>query len=218
MGTSRHSSWPISALLRVSSHRPWRATQRPAVLTTACGWPDLSSISSSHTGRRRGASAGPAVITPASKASSTVPPATRTVRARRQMSVAITCCKGPSARALWPRSTFSKAAPTGVSACSCGSMAGMAVPVSARVTLCSARVMCAPSGNAALSVCTQTRPSLRSRSAMRLWASTLPGVSKYAACSLMRRVGCGPATADSTALRLPCGTWNFSSTSFMTIS
>ena len=27
-----------------------------------------------------------------------------------------------------------------------------------------------------------------------------------------------PATADSTALRLPCGTWNLSSISFMTVS
>ncbi|MNK61438.1 hypothetical protein D3C87_805980 [compost metagenome] len=166
---------PRSAFETVLNHRPCCCDQRRASATSPCTSPLLSSSSSSHTGEARCAGV-PACATtlPTSSAISTTAPAgplTRRSRVSRTMSVDWRSTSGTAP----PSDSCSRRAsrsPTGVPAWRAGSMAGVAAPVP-RSTLCSSR--CSALSPAALTVCTQRRPSLRRRSTMpsatRRWSA-----------------------------------------------
>ena len=167
--SGRASRSPRSALLRTSSHRWCRATQRAASAASAGGGPRSNSNSSSSTG-----AAPPAARTsPSSRAISTsAPPATRTWRRVRRTSVANTSTRLASAPS---GSTARKAAAAGVPSWRARSSAGGPWPAGKRA---SSSPRCITPSPRALTVCTQCPSSLRRRSARPAAASRRSGVSK----------------------------------------
>ena len=167
-GRPRASRSPRSALLRVSSHRPWRATQWRA------HWPAARPARRAAVrsrARTAAATASPACTRPVSKASSTTAPCDARWRDRRRMSVR-----------NWQASTGSAAPSQHLGQPLPGGRAGMQRQVQRRRgrrrgpaarTLCSRRVMASPP--VALSVCTQRGPSRRSRSATPARGQVAPG-------------------------------------------